>query len=459
MTSLMIIAVGVFAALVQAPALAQDQALSTMSEEDNESGLAAIGNNTNALQEEILDGVGLSFAVSPEEPQVSDLTTMTMNVADSSGIPVTHVDWLIKIISPSGEEVFKSSTQHSHMGKMQLGYAFQEAGESTVSVQVPALGPKMMGMDVPEMAKTRIFQSGDMMRSHEVDPTFFFGTRQADFTVNVAPATETSDNLTGNDQTGIATQDNTTNGTTTTILDGSEPDTRVKLEFSTTDPQNVIAGQPTTLVLRSTIAENDTMTTHIDGLFTVSKNGVKNSRIRTKRRSDDANERSFPWAHGEIAITTVFPEPGQYDVNATVNSDPPTVSNYVFGNLPPTLFSVSVAPPSDQTRAATNATATPSASEVNHISITGQDPPYYAPSDLEVRVGTPITVRNDDAIVHTVTSIDAGADEQSPTPNGIFDTGIMSAGQEKQITIDEEGEYNYFCSIHPFMRGTITVTG
>jgi plastocyanin len=456
--TLLIIAAGVFVALVQTPALAQDQAPSTTSQEDNESAATTTGNNNaSEPEEEMLDGVGLSFAVGPEEPQVSDLTTMTMNVTDESGIPVSHVDWLIKIISPSGQEVFKSSTLHSHVGKMQLGYAFQEAGENTVSVQVASLGPKMMGMDVPEMAKTRIFQSGDMMRSPEVDPTFFFGTTQVNFTVNVASTTETSGNLTSSNQTGIATQGSTTtNGTTTMKLDGSEPNTKVKIEFLT-DPQNVTAGEPATLVLRSTIAENGTMATHTDSLFTVSKDGVKILESGPKGDPMMPMNGSFHGHTGEIAITTVFPEPGEYNVNANINSDPPTVSNYVFGNLPPALFKVSVALPSNEI-GGTNAIAT-SADEANHISITGQDPPFFAPSDLEVSAGTPITVRNDDFIAHTVTSTDTAADEQSPEPNGTFDTSLLSVGQEKQITIDEEGEYNYFCALHPFMRGTISATG
>lgn len=474
MTALVIIAAGVFAALVQIPqvALAQDQSMS-MSQDDESAPMTA-GNNA---AQEMLEGVGLSFAVSPGEPQVSDVTSMTMNVTDASGIILTHVDWLIKIITPSGEEVFESSTQHSHAGKMQLDYAFQEAGENTVSVQVASLGPKMRGMDVPNMARTRILESGDMMKSPEVDPTFFFGTRQANFTVNVADTTETTsgslpsdddtsqpNNATagsvigGGNQTGIATQSNTTtaNGTTTTMeLDGSEPDKRVKLAFST-NPQNVTAGEPTTLILRSTIAENDTMTTHIDGLFTVSKDGVKILESGPKGDPMMPMNGAFHGHTGEIALTTAFPEPGEYTVNATVNSDPPTVSNYVFGNLQPALFNVSVAPPSNETGGAANATA-PSV-ETNHISITGQDPPYYSPSDLEASAGTPITVTNDDAIAHTVTSTDVSQGEQSPAPIGAFDTGLLSAGQEKQITIDEESEYNYFCSIHPFMRGTITVT-
>ncbi len=428
------------------------------------------GGNTNEPKEVTLDGVRLSFAVSPNDPEVSDLTTLTMNVTEAgSGTPITHVDWLIKIISPSGKEVFESSTQHSHMGKMQLKYAFQEPGNNTISVHIASLGPKMLGMDVPKMAQTRIFKSGDMMKSPDLDPTFFFGTREANFTVNVQPTTSTTaSNVSGgSNQTGMITTTTaqnditTSNRTSTVMLDGSEPDTKVKLEFST-NSQNITAGQPATLILRSKIAENNTITTHIDGLFTISKDGVKILESGPKGNPMMPMNGAFHGHTGEIAITMVFPKPGQYTVNATVNSDPKTVSNYVFGNLSPALFNVNIAEENMSTEATTNATSIkaviPLTNEPNHIAIIGQEAPYFAPNNLKASPGTPITVKNHDAIAHTVTSTDATPNEQSPTANGTFDTGILALGQGKQITIDKEGAYNYFCQIHPFMRGTITVT-
>ncbi|NOJ27980.1 MAG: hypothetical protein DA330_08240 [Nitrososphaera sp.] len=57
-----------------------------------------------------------------------------------------------------------------------------------------------------------------------------------------------------------------------------------------------------------------------------------------------------------------------------------------------------------------------------------------------------------------MTSTDADPSNAQPTPDNIFDTGILGNGQSKQIKFDKEGTYNYFCAIHPYMRGTVTVT-
>ena len=75
----------------------------------------------------------------------------------------------------------------------------------------------------------------------------------------------------------------------------------------------------------------------------------------------------------------------------------------------------------------------------------------FVDGDLEVDAGTTIRWTNQDRILHTVTS---GTDE---APTGRFDLQLDGAGSTAQFTFDEPGTYEYFCSRHPHMTGTITV--
>jgi plastocyanin len=73
----------------------------------------------------------------------------------------------------------------------------------------------------------------------------------------------------------------------------------------------------------------------------------------------------------------------------------------------------------------------------------------YQPPGLEVAVGATVVWENIDGDDdHTVTSTD-----------GVFDSGVLSAGTAFEHTFEEPGTYRYFCAIHPEMEGTITVVG
>lgn len=82
--------------------------------------------------------------------------------------------------------------------------------------------------------------------------------------------------------------------------------------------------------------------------------------------------------------------------------------------------------------------------------------PSYAPDSLTVKKGDVITVSNDDTAPHTATS---GTGPEDPNSAKLFDTSIIMAGDKAQINTDslEPGDYNYYCTVHPFMKGTITV--
>ena len=69
--------------------------------------------------------------------------------------------------------------------------------------------------------------------------------------------------------------------------------------------------------------------------------------------------------------------------------------------------------------------------------------------------GSTIIWDNKDNALHTATS----GNPDTATPDGKFDTGYVAASQmSKPITMPTEpGEYTYFCTLHPFLVGTVVV--
>jgi plastocyanin len=82
------------------------------------------------------------------------------------------------------------------------------------------------------------------------------------------------------------------------------------------------------------------------------------------------------------------------------------------------------------------------------------NPEFYVSAETAVKAGETLTWKNDDTAIHTATS---GKDA---TPDGKFDTSLVSPGQSsKPIAMpNEPGEYSYFCTLHPWMVGTIRVS-
>ena len=77
----------------------------------------------------------------------------------------------------------------------------------------------------------------------------------------------------------------------------------------------------------------------------------------------------------------------------------------------------------------------------------------FLPAELSVDAGDTVTWYNDDNAAHTVTSWST-FDGQ---PNGIFDSSLFMAETTFDHTFDEEGEYDYFCMVHPWMTGKVIV--
>jgi predicted secreted protein with PEFG-CTERM motif len=77
----------------------------------------------------------------------------------------------------------------------------------------------------------------------------------------------------------------------------------------------------------------------------------------------------------------------------------------------------------------------------------------YVPNKVTVNPGDTVVWSNDDTAAHTVTS-----GTPSDGPDGNFDSSLFAAGTTFSNTFDTLGEYNYFCMVHPWMKGSVLVT-
>jgi plastocyanin len=79
-----------------------------------------------------------------------------------------------------------------------------------------------------------------------------------------------------------------------------------------------------------------------------------------------------------------------------------------------------------------------------------QDPMQwgYDPAEVTIEVGQAVTFTNTGRVAHTATA-----------SNGEFDTGLIEGGQSVTIVFNNPGEFDYFCTPHPWMKAKITVTG
>jgi plastocyanin len=85
-----------------------------------------------------------------------------------------------------------------------------------------------------------------------------------------------------------------------------------------------------------------------------------------------------------------------------------------------------------------------------------QGNPDYEPKPLSIKQGESILVDNVDAMPHTVTNGEGASDS---TSGKIFDTSIINGGESAvlETTDVEPGSYDYYCTVHPYMTGTLTV--
>jgi nitrite reductase (NO-forming) len=78
---------------------------------------------------------------------------------------------------------------------------------------------------------------------------------------------------------------------------------------------------------------------------------------------------------------------------------------------------------------------------------------FYTPPTLTVPAGTTVTWKNLDSTLHTVTSGSA----ESGQSGTVFDSSYMPGGKTFQWTFSTAGTFDYYCTLHPFMKGQVVV--
>jgi len=71
----------------------------------------------------------------------------------------------------------------------------------------------------------------------------------------------------------------------------------------------------------------------------------------------------------------------------------------------------------------------------------------YSPTIIQIISGTTVIWTNNDNVVHTVTDL-----------NGTFDSHLILPNTIWKYSFFKEGKYDYFCTLHPWMRGLVIVT-
>jgi plastocyanin len=78
----------------------------------------------------------------------------------------------------------------------------------------------------------------------------------------------------------------------------------------------------------------------------------------------------------------------------------------------------------------------------------------FSPNPVDIKVGGGVTWTNDDSQIHTVTSGTVGSNNSG----SVFDSKILSPGATFDFVFDKAGQYDYYCTLHPQMVGSVAVS-
>lgn len=76
----------------------------------------------------------------------------------------------------------------------------------------------------------------------------------------------------------------------------------------------------------------------------------------------------------------------------------------------------------------------------------------YLPADITINAGDTVEWINIDTAAHTVTG-----GSPADGPSGVFDSSLVMASASYAFEFNDAGSYDYFCMVHPWMVGSVTV--
>jgi plastocyanin len=143
------------------------------------------------------------------------------------------------------------------------------------------------------------------------------------------------------------------------------------------------------------------------------------------------------------------------------------VSYTIFSDLPPTpentksIYRQDLPPPTAQASSKAESKVDPATVKADATltileGASTQGNPAYDPKELSVKKGNIIKVENADSLPHTVTN---GAGPNDPNSAKMFDTSLIMGGEAGIVQTEEidAGEYAYYCTVHPYMTGTLKI--
>jgi plastocyanin len=124
----------------------------------------------------------------------------------------------------------------------------------------------------------------------------------------------------------------------------------------------------------------------------------------------------------------------------------PSATVATVSGATPGMPGMSAMPSMPEAPAGTSASATGSPAPVAGDAVSIENF-AFAPATLTVRVGSTVTWTNHDEEPHTIAASD-----------GSFHSPGMGSQGTYSHTFPTAGKFDYICSIHPYMHGTVVVT-